>query len=211
MGKYGGGGQIPGTSSSWWQYFFMVTPNICGSQVRNSLLITLLLPRILKWLFNFWKIYAPLVQGHLNFNLEGFDRNYQHKSNITAVCIVSPDIICAHLSGFCHTDKDKMSISQVRYLYSRFCYPRWLGIRGAIVGREDIQTQASMVFYMLPELHLLWTSMFLSVSRKIHTTICPGINSEESEYRLLFKHNTTSSSQYIYCIYQNYVTIISKL
>jgi hypothetical protein len=100
-------------------------------------------------------MYAPLVQGHLNFNLEGFERNYQHVSNITAVCIVSPDIICVHLSGFCTQARAKSPFLRCRYPYGKFCYTRWLGIRGVIVGREDIQTQASMAFYTLPEFHLL--------------------------------------------------------
>jgi hypothetical protein len=48
----------------------------------------------------------------------------------------------------------KSTFLRRRYSYGRFCYHRWLGIRGVIVGREDIQTQASMVFYTLPEFHL---------------------------------------------------------
>jgi hypothetical protein len=127
IGKYGGGGQIPGTSSSWWQYFFMVTPNICGSQVRNLLLVILLVPRISRWLLDFWKIYAPQVQGHLNFNLERFERNYQHVSNITAVYIVSSYIICVHLSGFCHTGKCKKSISQVQVPTQQILLPQVTG------------------------------------------------------------------------------------
>jgi len=34
--------------------FYMVAPNICGSSLWN-----LLGPRILKWLWNFWKLCAP--------------------------------------------------------------------------------------------------------------------------------------------------------
>jgi hypothetical protein len=121
------GTQNPGTSSSWWQYFFMVTPNVCGSQVRNSLLVTLLVPRILRCFTDFWKICAPLVQGHLNFNLEDFERNYQHVSNITAVCIISPDIIYVHLSGFCHTGKGKKPISQVQVPIWQILLPQVAG------------------------------------------------------------------------------------
>jgi hypothetical protein len=37
-----------------------VASNICGSSVRNIFHVTLLVPRILKWLLDFWKIYGPL-------------------------------------------------------------------------------------------------------------------------------------------------------
>jgi len=36
--------------------FGNVEPNICGSLVWNLLVVTILEPRILKWLLDFWKI-----------------------------------------------------------------------------------------------------------------------------------------------------------
>jgi hypothetical protein len=42
-------------------YFFTVAPNICGSSVRNVLLVNILAPRILRWLLDFWKMCAPLI------------------------------------------------------------------------------------------------------------------------------------------------------
>jgi len=41
--------------------FCMMAPNICGFPVRNLLHGTLLAPRILRWLLDFWKICAPVV------------------------------------------------------------------------------------------------------------------------------------------------------
>ena len=41
--------------------FWMVVPNICGSSVWNLLHVTLLAPRILKWLLEFWSCCAPLA------------------------------------------------------------------------------------------------------------------------------------------------------
>ena len=40
---------------------FTLASNMCGSSVWNLLHVTLLAPRILRWLQNFWKIYAPLL------------------------------------------------------------------------------------------------------------------------------------------------------
>jgi len=39
---------------------FMMEPNICGFSVWNLLCVTILVPRILRWLVDFWKICAPL-------------------------------------------------------------------------------------------------------------------------------------------------------
>ena len=41
-------------------------PNIFGSSMWNLLYSTLLAPRILRWLLDFWKISAPLAAGFLN-------------------------------------------------------------------------------------------------------------------------------------------------
>jgi hypothetical protein len=40
--------------------FCTVSPNICWSLVWNLFLVTLPTPRILWWLLDFWKIFAPL-------------------------------------------------------------------------------------------------------------------------------------------------------
>jgi hypothetical protein len=39
----------------------MVTPNICGTSEWNLAHITCLVPRILRWLQDFWKIFALLA------------------------------------------------------------------------------------------------------------------------------------------------------
>jgi len=39
----------------------MVVPNICGSSVWNLLCVTILAPKILKWLLDIWKTYSPLL------------------------------------------------------------------------------------------------------------------------------------------------------
>jgi len=41
-------------------YIFTVRPNIFGYSVRNLLYVTLPVPRILRWLLDFWKICAIL-------------------------------------------------------------------------------------------------------------------------------------------------------
>jgi len=53
------GAQIPGARSLATR-FCVVAPNICGSSVWNLLHITVLVPRILSWLPDFWKICALL-------------------------------------------------------------------------------------------------------------------------------------------------------
>jgi len=40
--------------------FYVTVPNICGSSVWNLPDVTLLVPRILRWLLHFWNIHAPL-------------------------------------------------------------------------------------------------------------------------------------------------------
>jgi len=40
--------------------FCTVAPNIFGSSVWDMLHVMLLAPRILRWLLDFWNIYAPL-------------------------------------------------------------------------------------------------------------------------------------------------------
>jgi len=50
--------------------FCMVVSNIWGSSAWNLLHITLLAPRILRWLLEFGKICAPLADNiYVNFNL----------------------------------------------------------------------------------------------------------------------------------------------
>ena len=46
--------------------FGLVMPNIYGSSVWNLLHITLLVPRILRWLLGFWKICGLQLQGIVN-------------------------------------------------------------------------------------------------------------------------------------------------
>ena len=44
--------------------FCTVVPNICGSSVWNFLHVTILAPRILRWLLDFWKICAPMLHTY---------------------------------------------------------------------------------------------------------------------------------------------------
>jgi hypothetical protein len=56
------GAKIPGGRSLWRQNFCKVWPNISGSSnVWNLIRVTLLTPRILRWLLYFWKNCGPLV------------------------------------------------------------------------------------------------------------------------------------------------------
>jgi len=41
-------------------FVFTVAPNMCGYSAWNMLRVTILAPRILRWLLDFLKIYAPL-------------------------------------------------------------------------------------------------------------------------------------------------------
>ena len=43
--------------------FYMVPTNLYGSLVWNLIHVTLLAPRILLWLHDFWKIFAPMVKS----------------------------------------------------------------------------------------------------------------------------------------------------
>jgi len=55
-GPYTRGAQIPRAKYK----FCTVTPNICGPAVPNLPHVTLLTPRILIWLLEFWEISAPV-------------------------------------------------------------------------------------------------------------------------------------------------------
>jgi hypothetical protein len=48
--------------------FYTVASNICWSRVRNLLRFTPLAPRIVKWLFDFQKICAPLHYDEFRFS-----------------------------------------------------------------------------------------------------------------------------------------------
>ena len=50
----------PGCQITWKTKFCMVEPNICGALVWNLFHVTVLAPRILRWLIDFWKICEPL-------------------------------------------------------------------------------------------------------------------------------------------------------
>ena len=50
--------------------FSTVVPNICGSSVWNFFRITLLAPRIVGWLLNFWKILCSSTVSHYDFQLK---------------------------------------------------------------------------------------------------------------------------------------------
>jgi hypothetical protein len=50
-----------GCQVTWVTEFLTVVPNIGGLSVWNLLHVTVLAPRILRWLLDFWQICAPLV------------------------------------------------------------------------------------------------------------------------------------------------------
>jgi hypothetical protein len=52
--------------------FVTVAPNICGPSVWNLLHVTLLAPRILKWLLHFWKIYNWIFPIYIFFHIHVF-------------------------------------------------------------------------------------------------------------------------------------------
>ena len=54
------GAHIPGARAAVATKLCMMAPNVCGSSVRNLLHVTLLTPRILRWLLDFWKICAAV-------------------------------------------------------------------------------------------------------------------------------------------------------
>jgi hypothetical protein len=55
------GGTYPERQVSQVIEFCAVTPNICVSSVWNLFHVTLLVPTILRWLPNFWKICLSLI------------------------------------------------------------------------------------------------------------------------------------------------------
>lgn len=54
-------GTYPGGQVAVANKFCEVAPNICGPLVWNLLRVTRPAHRILRWLLDFWKIYAPLI------------------------------------------------------------------------------------------------------------------------------------------------------
>lgn len=44
-------------------YFYTVASSVCGPSVWNFLHVKLVAPRILRWVLDFWKTCAPLLQG----------------------------------------------------------------------------------------------------------------------------------------------------
>jgi len=46
---------------TWTTEFCMEVPNICEFSLWNLLHVTLLVPRILRWLLDFWNICVPLL------------------------------------------------------------------------------------------------------------------------------------------------------
>jgi len=53
---------IPGYQAVMATVFDTVTPNISGFSVRNFFHVTILAPRILKWLSVSWKMFSLLAQ-----------------------------------------------------------------------------------------------------------------------------------------------------
>ena len=56
--------------------FCTVAPNVCGSSVRKLLHVTLLMPRILRWLLDFWKISTPLLYTNFEKELKNIYRKH---------------------------------------------------------------------------------------------------------------------------------------
>ena len=60
----------PGHESPWRLNFIRLAPNICGSSIWNFLYVSILTPRILRWLLDFRKICASLwLFSHLRLGL----------------------------------------------------------------------------------------------------------------------------------------------
>ena len=55
------GVKIPVARPVWRVNFFVVALNICGSLVRILLHVTLLVPAVLRWLLESWKIFGSLI------------------------------------------------------------------------------------------------------------------------------------------------------
>jgi len=49
--------------------FCLVAPDICGSSVWNLLCVALVVPRILRWLLDFWKVFATLLYHNKRYVL----------------------------------------------------------------------------------------------------------------------------------------------
>jgi hypothetical protein len=44
--------------------FCTVVPIVCGTSVWSLHYVTLLVPRIMRWLLDFWTIYAPCIKSN---------------------------------------------------------------------------------------------------------------------------------------------------
>lgn len=58
--------QIPVAMAS---KFCLVAPDICGSSIWNLLCVTLVAHRILRWLIDFWKVFASLLYNNERYVL----------------------------------------------------------------------------------------------------------------------------------------------
>jgi len=54
----------PAHNRAWMSKLCVVMPNVCGFSIQNVCHVTLLAPRILRWLLDVWKICAPRCSNH---------------------------------------------------------------------------------------------------------------------------------------------------
>lgn len=59
----------PGRQVAMASKFCLVAPDICGSSVWNLLCVTLVAHRILRWLIDFWKVFASLLYNNERYVL----------------------------------------------------------------------------------------------------------------------------------------------
>ena len=78
--------------------FYAVASNICGSALWKLLYITLLAPRFLQWLLDFWKIYGPVFKSIYSSgqHSNAFECIYltNQCSNTSRTGVSSPGMLC---------------------------------------------------------------------------------------------------------------------
>jgi hypothetical protein len=78
----------PGLQVAMVTKFCTVVPNICGSSVWDLLHATLLVPRILRWLIDCWRICAPILKYTFLFSdFHILTSSYMQNSQYILSCI----------------------------------------------------------------------------------------------------------------------------
>jgi len=103
-------------------FFFYVVPNICDPPVRYPLHVTLLARRILMWLLDFWKIWAPLIKVYIILYVQRIGRvtllrsDFDVKVLIIRAFIKNARCSCSEDGVWIHYRRQKKCRSTIKQL-----------------------------------------------------------------------------------------------